>query len=64
MSSMQAQLAGKKTELYKNPFMDLRQTVMGLAVHWDKGNGGPCLIDDPEETMGILIRVSTNSVPV
>lgn len=53
----QAKLQGKETELYKNPMLDARQTLMGIARWWDAGHRWMVLQDPDSEQCAINIRL-------
>lgn len=47
-------------ELFVNPVMDLRQTLMSITAAWDQGHRW-CVIQDPaSESYAINIRVRAN----
>ena len=53
-----ARLQGKEVELYKNPVIDARQTLMGIAKWWDEGHRWMVLQDPDSERCAINVRVS------
>ncbi|KAH9944915.1 hypothetical protein B0H21DRAFT_779324 [Amylocystis lapponica] len=44
-------------DLYTNAFMDLRQTLMGIAVAWDEGRTWGVIQDPQHETCAITFRI-------
>ncbi|KAJ3982920.1 hypothetical protein F5890DRAFT_1463984 [Lentinula detonsa] len=57
-ANFQARLEGRSNawDLYENPFMDVRQTIMGLANGLDNG-AKTAIIQDKETAYAICIRV-------
>ena len=53
-----AMLRGQGVELFKNPVMDARQTLMGIAKAWDEGHRWMVLQDPESERCAINVRVS------
>lgn len=53
-----ARLQGKEVELYKNPMIDARQTLMSIAKSWDEGHRWMVLQDPDSEQCAINVRVS------
>ncbi|TFY69765.1 hypothetical protein EVJ58_g251 [Rhodofomes roseus] len=53
----QAKLQGRETELYKNPILDARQTLMGIAKWWDEEHRWMVLQDPESEQCAINIRL-------
>ncbi|KZT64969.1 hypothetical protein DAEQUDRAFT_565796 [Daedalea quercina L-15889] len=57
MQNYQRKLQGKDVELYKNPMMDARQTLMGITQWWDQGHKWMVLQDPAAEQCAINIRL-------
>ncbi|OBZ76929.1 hypothetical protein A0H81_03056 [Grifola frondosa] len=56
MLNMQLRAQGGELNLFKDPFMDLRQTVMSIAKAWDDGQRW-CIMQDPAgENSAINLR--------
>ncbi|KAJ3542900.1 hypothetical protein NM688_g5923 [Phlebia brevispora] len=57
IASAKDRAGGDPFPLYSNPFMDLRQTVMGISKHWDEGLKSAIVQDLNREKCGINLRV-------
>ena len=51
----------RSPELYVDPFMDLRQTIMGIGDFIDKGTNWCVIQDQQHEQCAINLRVSSSS---